>query len=64
MGERGHLHGKEWGDPLEEIIQRYNSNTSPIIVNHELLRFDYVPRVLPHRTNQIRAVARGPGPVA
>jgi cell division control protein 6 len=57
MEERGHLHEKEWGDPLEEIIQRYNSNTSPIIVNHELLRFDYVPKVLPHRTNQIRAVA-------
>ncbi len=48
-----------WGgdDPLQEILQRYSRNIKPIIVRHELLRSDYIPTSLPHRTQHIRAIA-------
>ncbi len=48
-----------WGgdDPLQDIFQRYSRGIKPIIVRHELLRSDYIPTSLPHRTQHIRAVA-------
>lgn len=51
------IHGKpRGGDPLEDIITRYTSDRSPLILKHEYLRSDYVPTALPHRTEHIKAV--------
>uniref|UniRef100_A0A7C5U4S1 ORC1-type DNA replication protein n=1 Tax=Caldiarchaeum subterraneum TaxID=311458 RepID=A0A7C5U4S1_CALS0 len=44
-------------DPLDQIILRYSRQNSSIIARHDLLRSDYVPSSLPHRTEHIKAVA-------
>ncbi|MCS7133764.1 MAG: orc1/cdc6 family replication initiation protein [Candidatus Caldarchaeum sp.] len=50
-------------DPLEDIIRRYSDNYTTIILRHDLLRSDYVPNSLPHRTQHIKAVANVLAPV-
>ncbi|MEM4381465.1 MAG: orc1/cdc6 family replication initiation protein [Candidatus Caldarchaeum sp.] len=45
-------------DPLADILERYGGQSSPIIIDHSLLRSDYIPKSLPHRVNQIRAVGQ------
>ncbi|MEM4189609.1 MAG: hypothetical protein QW544_03730, partial [Candidatus Caldarchaeum sp.] len=52
------MHQKHWGgeDPLADIIEAHSGSRRPIVLRHELLRSDYVPQSLPHRSPQIRNI--------
>ena len=58
------LYPKQRGvrDPLEDILKGASKSNVGIILRPEFLRVDYIPKELPHRTGQIRALGRALSP--